>query len=63
MKGLFTVIGFIIGLFVGGFFGVVTMCILSVASRDDEMNEDESRPHKDDHKEDNDSDFNDIIGL
>jgi hypothetical protein len=24
-------IGFIIGLFVGGFFGVVIMCILSVA--------------------------------
>lgn len=28
-------IGFIAGLFVGGFFGVVTMCILSVAGKTD----------------------------
>lgn len=28
-------IGFIAGLFVGGFFGVVTMCILSVAGDSD----------------------------
>lgn len=28
-------IGFFAGLFVGGFFGVVTMCILSVAGQSD----------------------------
>lgn len=28
-------IGFIAGLFVGGFFGVVTMCVLSVAGKTD----------------------------
>lgn len=33
-------IGFIIGLFVGGFFGVATMCIMSVAGHDDIMYED-----------------------
>lgn len=55
-------IGFIIGLFVGGFFGVVTMCILSVAGRDDDMRE-ENQTHNDEQKKDNNSDFNDIIGL
>lgn len=55
-------VGFIIGLFVGGFFGVVTMCILSVAGRDDDMRE-ENQTHNDEQKKDNNSDFNDIIGL
>ena len=36
MKGLIKMIGcFIGGIFVGGFFGVVTMCILSVAGQSD----------------------------
>ena len=30
-------IGFIIGIFVGGFFGVALMCCLSVASRSDDQ--------------------------
>ena len=34
-EGLITMIGFIIGLLVGGFFGVVIMCILSVAGDSD----------------------------
>lgn len=55
-------VGFIIGLFVGGFFGVVTMCILSVAGHDDDMRE-ENQTHNDEQKKDNNSDFNDIIGL
>ena len=33
-------IGFIVGLFVGGFFGVVTMCILSVAGQSDHEHDD-----------------------
>jgi len=36
MKGLIKMIGcFIGGMFVGGFLGVVTMCILSVAGKTD----------------------------
>ena len=34
-EGLITMIGFFIGLLVGGFFGVVIMCILSVAGDSD----------------------------
>ena len=56
-------VGFIIGLFVGGFFGVVIMCILSVAGRDDDMYDEEKPTHNDEQKKDNNSDFNDIIGL
>lgn len=41
-------IAFIGGLFVGGFFGVVTMCILSVAGHSD-------------HYEDNTDDVIDIV--
>ena len=55
-------IGFIIGLFIGGFFGVVTMCILSVAGRDGDMRE-ENQTHSDEQKKDNNSDLSDIIGL
>ena len=32
-------IGFIAGFFTGGFFGVVLMCILTVAGRSDEIQE------------------------
>lgn len=36
MKGLIKMIGsFIGGIFVGGFIGIVTMCILSVAGNND----------------------------
>ena len=35
-------IGFIAGFFTGGFFGVVLMCILSVAGRSDDDHEHDS---------------------
>ena len=43
-------IGFIAGLFVGGFFGVVTMCILSVAEDSDYISkEDDDLVQNEDH--------------
>lgn len=38
-------VGFIIGLFVGGFFGVAIMSCLSVASEADDQIEKESKRH------------------
>lgn len=44
-------IGFFIGLFVGGFFGVAIMCLLNVASEaDDRMEREEKSPFQSDDK-------------
>ena len=43
-------IGFIVGVFVGGFFGVVIMCILSVAGHEEiEYTEDDTLDQNEDH--------------
>lgn len=42
-------IGFIVGFFIGGFFGIVTMCIMFVAGHDAMYEDDEKLAQPKDH--------------